>query len=224
MAKGRAHPKRRAFALRGDDRIWRRLALVLIVLLYAGCNPLKRFAYEGINRDEWQHPDQVIRSLDIRPGDRIADLGAGGGYFTWRLATAVGPTGRVYAVDVEPGMTEYLAKRVRDEGYKNIEVILAEYHDPLLPEAGVDLIFTCNTYHHLEDRVSYFATAQRYLRPNGRVAIIDGNGQGWFQGLFGHWTEKEEIQREMQAAGYVPQKAFAFLAQQHFLVFSPNAP
>lgn len=149
MEKDGAPSKRKAFTLRGDDRVWRLLALVLILLLYAGCNSLKRFAYEGINRDEWQHPDQVIRSLDIRPGDRIADLGSGSGYFTGRLAAAVGPTGRVYAVDVDPGMTEYLAQRVRDEGYENVEIILAEYHDPLLPESGVDLIFTCNTYQHL---------------------------------------------------------------------------
>ncbi|MFQ5904191.1 MAG: class I SAM-dependent methyltransferase [Candidatus Binatia bacterium] len=194
--------------------------VLLAVVLFAGCTTLKRCAYEGIGRDKWQHPERVVRSLGIRPGDHVADLGSGGGYFTFRLAKAVGPTGRVYAVDVDEGLNEYVANRAQQEGHANIEVILAKYHDPLLPASGVDLIFTSNTYHHIKNRVSYFANASKYLRAKGRVAIIDFNGKGWFQSLGSHYTPSDIIKREMKEAGYSFEREFDFLPKQYFLVFS----
>jgi ubiquinone/menaquinone biosynthesis C-methylase UbiE len=173
-------------------------------------------------RDRWQQPDTVIRSLAVKPGDHVADVGAGGGYFTFRLAEAVGPTGKVYAVDVDSSNLEYIARRARERGYANVETILAKYDDPLLPVAGVDLIFTCNVYHHLENRPEYFDTAARYLRPNGRVALIDLNGSSWLYRLFGHWTPKETSQQEMETAGYRLTGDFDFLARQNFQVFTRN--
>ncbi|MEE9282385.1 MAG: class I SAM-dependent methyltransferase [Myxococcota bacterium] len=196
---------------------------VLVALLAvgaSGCARVKRFGYEGFGRDGWQQPEKVIDSLGIRAGDRIADVGAGGGYFTFRLAEATGPEGRVYAVDVDRDMTEYLRERARDEGAENVEVILAEYHDPLLPEAGVDLVFVCNTYHHIEERSDYFANVQKYLRPGGRVAIVEYVPQGWFQRIFPHSTSAEEIRREMEQAGYDLEQEHGFLSRQSFLVFT----
>jgi len=207
----------------GRARLRCTLALVLIALVCVGCNALKRTAYEGFDRNEWQHPEEVIRSLGLQAGDQVADLGSGSGYLTVRLASAVGSTGKVYAVDVDREMNDYVAQRAQEEGYNNIMVILAEYDDPLLPESGVDLIFTCNTYHHLENRVQYFANVRKHLRPNGRVAIVDFNGEGWFQKIFGHWTAGEVIQKEMEEAGYVLQREFTFLPKQFFLVFSTQA-
>lgn len=207
----------------GHIKIRYPLALVLIALVCVGCNALKRTAYEGFDRNEWQHPEEVIRSLGLQAGGKVADLGSGSGYFTVRLASAVGSTGKVYAVDVDREMNDYVVKRAQEEGYNNVEVILAEYDDPLLPESGVDLIFTCNTYHHLENRVQYFANVRKHLRPNGRVAIVDFNGEGWFQKIFGHWTAGEVIQKEMEEAGYVLQREFTFLPKQFFLVFSTQA-
>jgi len=206
-------------------RIWfvkrqLRTSLIFVMVLTAGCGALKRCAYEGINRDAWQHPEQVIQSLGIQPGHHVADIGSGSGYFTFRLADAAGPAGKVYAVDVDSEMNEYVAARAQEEGYKNIQVILAEPNDPLLPESGVDLIFTCNTYHHLADRTAYFASAGKYLRPGGRIAILDFNGEGWFQKLLGHWTASDTIQGELKEAGYSLDRTFQFLPKQVFLVFS----
>ncbi len=197
-----------------------RTSLIFVMVLTAGCGALKRCAYEGINRDAWQHPEQVIQSLGIQPGYHVADIGSGSGYFTFRLAEAVGPAGKVYAVDVDFEMNEYVAARAQEEGYKNIQVILAEPNDPLLPESGVDLIFTCNTYHHLADHAAYFSGAGKYLRPGGRIAILDFNGEGWFQKLLGHWTASDTIQRELKEAGYSLDRAFQFLPKQVFVVFS----
>ena len=193
---------------------------LLTCFLLTGCTALKQCAYEGIGRDEWQKPDEVIRSLGIRSGDIIADLGSGGGYFTFRLAKAAGPKGKVYAVDVDEGLNDALAKQAKQEGLANIEVILAKVDDPLLPKSGVDLIFTSNTYQHLQDRVNYFTNAKKYLRPNGRVAIIEFSGKGWFESIPGHHTPKEVILSEMKAAGYSLQHDFDFLPRQHFLIFA----
>jgi arsenite methyltransferase len=196
------------------------LTIVLLSLLCIGCTDLKRFAYEGFNRDAWQEPQRVVRALDLRSGDDVADLGSGSGYFTFHLADAVGPSGKVYAVDVDRGLNAYVAKRAREKGYQNIAVILAEQNDPRLPESGIDLIFTCNTYHHLDDRIAYFANARDYLRAGGRVAVIDFNGKGWFERLFSHTTPSEVIKSEMKAAGYRLEREFDFRPRQHFIVFA----
>ena len=194
-------------------------ALAALVLL-AGCTALKKCAYEGFGRDGWQQPERVVQSLAIKPGERIADLGSGGGYFTFRLSQAVGPTGKVYAVDVDKDMLEDLAERAKNDGYRNIEKVLAKYDDPSLPESGVDLIFTSNVYHHIEARAKYFADAARYLRPGGRIAIVDFNGKHWSATFVGHTTPVELIKKEMGEAGYRLERELDFLDRQSFLVFS----
>lgn len=204
-----------AFLLR--RRAW--IAAVLAVLLLCGCTALKRFAYEGFGRDGWQKPEEVVAALALRPGDHVADLGSGGGYFTFRLAQAVGPAGRVYAIDVDAGLLEDIAGRAREQGYGNVEAMLAKYDDPMLPESGVDLIFTSNVYHHLEDRVRYFSGAARYLRPGGRVAIVDFRDAG-LAGMIGHATPVELIRKEMGEAGYRLEREYELLERQSFLVFS----
>jgi ubiquinone/menaquinone biosynthesis C-methylase UbiE len=191
----------------------------VVVILAAGCGPLRRLGYGGFGRDSWQQPDRVVESLALSPGAHVADLGAGGGYFTWRLAAAVGGSGRVYAIDVDPEMTSHLAEQSGEKGYPNVQPILAEFDDPLIPEGGVDLIFTCNTYHHLEAREEYFRGAAKYLRPGGRLAVIEFNGNGWLQRLFPHFTAPEEIRAEIEAAGYHRVAAFDFLERQSFQVF-----
>jgi ubiquinone/menaquinone biosynthesis C-methylase UbiE len=196
-------------------------ALAALVLL-AGCTALKKCAYEGFGRDGWQQPERVLQSLAIKPGERIADLGSGGGYFTFRLSQAVGPTGKVYAVDVDKDMLEDLAERAKNDGYRNIEKVLAKYDDPSLPESGVDLIFTSNVYHHIEARAKYFADAARYLRPGGRIAIVDFNGKHWSATFVGHTTPVELIKKEMEEAGYRLEREFDFLDRQSFLVFSKS--
>lgn len=195
-------------------------ASVLFLVCIAGCTSIKRWCYEGGDRDSWQHPERVIAALGIEPGQRVADLGSGGGYFTFRLAEAVGPRGQVYASDVDSAMNADLENRARERGVDNIAMILAGYDDPQLPEPPVHLIFTSNTYHHLENRTAYFAGARRYLRAGGRVAIIDYSDAHWFPRFFKHSTPSEVIQREMEAAGYRLEQKHDFLPRQHFLVFS----
>jgi arsenite methyltransferase len=208
--------------MRRNRRHFLRL-VVALCLVFGGCARLKQCAYEGISRDEWQQPQKVIAALKLRPGAVVADLGAGGGYFTFRLAEAAGPGGKVYAVDVDPDMVELVAKTAKEKAQTNIETILAKPENPLLPEAGVDLIFTSNTYHHIGDRVAYFSNLRRFLRAGGRVAIVEFDRRGWLEGLLRHYTPSEFIQREMEQAGYSLQENFDFLDRQSFLIFTPRS-
>jgi predicted methyltransferase len=193
--------------------------LLFAALLAAGCARLKQCAYEGFSRDQWQQPDKVVAALNLKPGNTVADLGSGGGYFTFRLAQAVAPNGKVYAVDVDRDMIALVAERARREAPAIVETIVAKPNDPALP-GTVDLVFPSNTYHHIDDRVAYFTNLRKYLRPGGRVAIIDFDRRAWIEGLLRHYTPSEFIQREMEQAGYVLQKNNDFLDRQSFLIFA----
>ncbi|MFQ5450507.1 MAG: class I SAM-dependent methyltransferase [Nitrospinaceae bacterium] len=191
------------------------VAAILALTILTGCSGLKRAAYNGFNRDKWQQPDRVIQTLRIPPGAQIADLGAGGGYLTFRLAKATGPDGRVYAVDVDPAMTDFVQKSAREQGVQNVQTILAEPQDPKLPQRGIDLIFICNTYHHLKDRVAYLARLMKSLRPGGRIAILD-----FKQGR--NSTPAKTIRAEMIQAGFNLDGKYDFLTKQNFQIFSAN--
>ncbi len=193
--------------------------ILLACCLLAGCGKLKQWAYEGVNREQWQQPEKVIATLKLRPGDQVADLGAGSGYFTFKLAKAVRPAGKVYAVDIDREMIDQIAQRAQKESAQNIETVVAQADNPLLPKTGVDLIFTVNTYHHIDERVAYFKNLQKYLRPGGRIAVIDYDRRAWFEGLLRHYTPTEFIKREMEQAGYALQQELDFLDRQSFLIF-----
>ena len=200
----------------------RPVAIFLIACLcLVGCAKL---AYQHMNnpsRDAWQKPKEVIEKLAITPGSRVADLGAGGGYFTWYLARAVGPQGTVYAVDIDETGLGIIEKEMHARGIHNVVPIHAEAGDAKLSEP-VDLVFSCDTYHHMNDRIAYFRSLIRYLKPGGRVAILDFHPHGVFSGLLGHGTAKEEVRREMESAGYRLSAEFDVVESQHFQVFSPT--
>lgn len=178
---------------------------------------LKSFAYSGLRRDRWQHPDRVLAASDVTDGERIADLGAGGGYFTYRLARAVGPDGRVYAVDTDADMRARIRDRAHRAGHGNIVTVAARDDDPGLPEP-VDLILIVDAFHHLpDDRIGYLAGLAGALRPGGRIAIIEPRPR-WY--LFGHATAPERIRVTSERAGYTAAGEHDFLPRQSFTVFA----
>lgn len=201
---------------------------VLTIVLAAGlfltsCAQLKQCAYEGLNRDDWQQPQKVIAALEIPPGATVADVGAGSGYFTFKLAEAVGPIGKVYAVDIDPDMVDLIGRTAKEKAVANVEPILAKPKDSLLPENSIDLIFTSNTYHHIENRVAYFAALRQKLRPGGKLAIVELDGRSWIENFFGHSTPSDSIQQEMEQAGYALKQKFDFLDRQSFQIFVPRS-
>jgi Methylase involved in ubiquinone/menaquinone biosynthesis len=203
-----------------------KIALAVVAILaaavYLGRGPLKRFAYAPWDRDSWQMPAEVLRAMKLQPGQLVADIGAGGGYFTFRFARAVGETGRVFAVDIDTEMLEHVRDRARRENIGNVEIIEAQPDDPRLPPEGVDVIFICNTYHHLSYRENYFRRLRGALRPNGRLMIVEFDGRGWFATVVGHHTPPQQIREEMQRAGYRLAESYDFLPRQSFLIFIPS--
>ena len=124
--------------------------------------------FDDPKRDGWQKPHEVIQALALKPDATVADIGAGTGYFSVRLAHRV-PKGKVYAVDLEPDMVRHLAARAKREQLPNVLAVQAAPDDPRLPQK-VDLVLLVDTYHHLGDPVRYFSALKQGLAPQGRVA------------------------------------------------------
>jgi len=178
-------------------------------------------SFDDPARDEWQMPDRVIDALAIESGHRVADIGAGTGYFTVRLA-ARSDIARVYAVDIEPAMVDYITERAGREGLDTVTAVLASADGPNLPEP-VDRILIVNTYHHIPNRVAYFRALTERLRPGGRLAIVD-----YRPGAEGGGPPDEfrftaaEIDAELSEAGFERDAAHDFLPRQHLLIYRPT--
>ncbi len=193
--------------------------LFLIIVGSTGCAEWTAQRFDDPSRDTWQKPQGVVEKLAIPPGGRVADLGAGTGYFTWHLAKAVGSRGTIYAVEIDKTALDAIFKEMVARGTPNVRPVRAEPHDARLPEP-VDLVFVCDTYHHMDDRVAYFRSLATSLRPGGRVAILDAHPRGFVSGMFGHRISKGEVLSEMEAAGYRLMDEFDVVEHQHFQVFA----
>lgn len=207
------------------------LLLALLLLTFAsGCFTLGRMDLVRVvtsGRDGWQHPEQVMAALGLKPGDRVAEIGAGSGYWLPWLAEAVGADGRVYAVEVDDALVAKLSERVARDALENVVVVRGQFEDPKLPDGEIDVAMTSLTYHHIDDRVAYFQRLQVDLSPRGRVVHLDDRHDipppiRWFQAS-GHWTEPAAMRAEMAEAGYRWVEEFDFLPMQSFQVFVPLA-
>jgi ubiquinone/menaquinone biosynthesis C-methylase UbiE len=125
------------------------------------------------SREVWQRPDDIVAALGLTPGSRVVDVGAGDGFFTVRLARAVGPSGRVLAVDVEPKMLEALKQLTQKEKLPNVDVIQGEPNDPHLEPNSVDAVLIVNAYHEMREHGAMLAHIRKALRPKGRLVIVE---------------------------------------------------
>jgi len=167
-----------------------------------------------------QKPHEVITTLKLKEGEVIADIGAGSGYFTFRLAHHVGDTGRVYAVDVSPDMIVHLNRRIRDLHLKNVVTILAAPDDPLLADASIDRFFICDTWHHIENRDRYLALLKKMLRPGGQIIMVDFKKEQTPMGPpMEMRIERDDLVKEMEKNGFRLAAEHTFLPYQYFLVF-----
>ena len=176
-------------------------------------------------RDTWQKPGELVAALGLERGDVVADLGAGTGYLSRRLAAAVGPEGTVLAVETEPNLVAHLRARAEGEHTPNVVPVLASPGDPRLPVGLVDLILVVDTYHHLDDRRTYLRALRRFLRPSGRVAIVDWQKRELPVGPpMDHKLAREQVLEEMRASGYRLAAEHTVLPYQYFLVFAQAEP
>jgi len=177
---------------------------------------------EGPDRDEWQQPEQVMDKLGISDGAKVADIGAGGGWFTVRLARRVGPNGIVHAEDIQPQMIEAIARRVKREGFTNVDPILGTPADPRLP-TGLQAVLMVDTYTQLDDPTPLLLLKRiaQALSPNGRLGIVDfkTDGAGGPGPALENRINPEAIKTQAAAAGLKLISEETFLRYQYFLIF-----
>jgi arsenite methyltransferase len=180
--------------------------------------------FESPQRDRWQKPEEVVRELDLKEGQTVVDIGAGTGYFTRRLAAAVGPTGRAIGLDVEPAMVAYMRKDAAKLELGSYQARVVKPDDPGLAPDSVDMIFLCDAYHHLTDRPEYFSRLIPALKPGGRIVIIDFEQRPMPVGPPpAHKVSLTKVRGEMRHAGYKMTRSYGFLPYQYFVEFEPRA-
>jgi ubiquinone/menaquinone biosynthesis C-methylase UbiE len=180
--------------------------------------------FDDPTRDAWQKPDAVLAALGVAAEMTVADLGAGTGYFSVRLAKVVGPKGQVLAIDVEPKLVAHLKERAAKADLPQLVPVLAPTDDPKLPAKGVDLVLIVDTWHHIDDRLHYLAKLAAGLKPGGRVAVLDFKKGDFPVGPEDtHKLTADAVAAEFVAAGWKLAKRWDELAYQYLLVFTPPA-
>ena len=180
-------------------------------------------ALEDPQRDTYQKPHEVLTALSLKPGEVIADIGAGSGYFTFPIAHHLGPEGKVYAVDVSSDMILHLNRRIRDLKTTNVVSVLADPDDPLLPEQSVNRFFICDVWHHVESPSKYLGMIKKMLKPGGQVIMIDFHKKELpFGPPMAMKIAREDLVKQMESNGFRLANEHSFLPYQYFLVFVPK--
>lgn len=176
---------------------------------------------EGADRDRWQKPDEIMDALNIADGSRVADIGAGAGWFTIRLARRVGPRGTVYAQDVQREMLEAIRRRVAKEGLENVETRLGKDSNPNLPASALDAVLVVDVYPEVEDPVTLLRNLAAALKPNGRIGIVNykpGKGGPGPAPEEGPRVAAQVVEGDAAAAGLRVLAREMFLPYQYLLV------
>ena len=176
---------------------------------------------ERPEREVEEQPQRVIDALDIRPGQTIVDLGAGSGYYSFRVAPLVGPAGKVIAVDIEPEMLRVIQQRAEREQVNNLVTVRSAQCDPNLPVASVDLLFMVDVYHELSCPYEMMQKVAAALKPGGRVALIEFRKEDpkvMIKEV--HKMSVAQIVREMNAVGLKHKDTVETLPIQHLVIFA----
>jgi predicted methyltransferase len=174
--------------------------------------------FEAPGREQKLHLDRVMDILGIVPGKGVADVGAGSGWFTVHAAHRVGPSGTVYAVDINPEAIRYIDRRAQKESLSNVKTILSKTDDPLLPAQSVDAVLLLKTYHEVADPITLLQRVRPALKPRARLGVIDRNGNGT-----DHGVDRKIVVEEAEKAGYHLVETYDFVksdGMDYFLVFT----
>ena len=172
------------------------------------------------DRDLWQRPDQIMDAMGIADGSAVADIGAGSGWFTTRLARRVGPQGIVHAEDVQQEMINAISRRVSKEGLTNVKPVLGLKNDPRLPRSSLDAVLMVDVYHEVEDRVTMLSNLAKALKPQGRLGIIDFRLDGTGPGPAPEErVSPDVVVADAEKAGLRFIRQEPFLDYQYFLIF-----
>ena len=161
--------------------------------------------------------DEVVAKLALKPGDIVADVGSGSGIYSIPMAKAIAPNGILYAVDIDQAMLDHVAGRAKEAGVTNLRTVLGEYDDPKLPVKNVDVAYFQRTLHMIEHRQAYLNATVKYLKPDGRVVVIDKNRENspdsWM------WLNQSDVDTWMAAISFYPAQHFAVFDDRYFVVY-----
>jgi ubiquinone/menaquinone biosynthesis C-methylase UbiE len=175
-------------------------------------------------RDREEQPNKLLAVLKIRPGDRVADIGAGTGYFTFRMADRVGARGKVYAVEIQQEMLDIICKRMKERGVPNIELVLGKEDDPKLPAAGIDLILMVDVYHEFNYPYEMTQAMVRALKPGGRLVFVEYRKEDPDVAIkLVHKMTERQVLTEMAVHPLRWVKTYEVLPTQHIIIFEKKA-
>ena len=174
---------------------------------------------ERPEREDEEAPSKAIDLLELKPGMAVADIGAGSGYYSSRIAKRVGPTGRVYATDIQPGMIDLLDRRIKSEGLTNVTTILGAADDPKLPPKSIDMAIMVDVYHELQQPQMFLQRLKDAFKPGGRLVLLEYRKEDpKIPILEVHKMSVAEVDQEMQAEGYEIDKVIEGLPWQHLIM------
>jgi ubiquinone/menaquinone biosynthesis C-methylase UbiE len=159
---------------------------------------------------------EVIKSLKLKPGDIVADVGSGAGAFSIPMARAIAPNGILYAVDIDQGLLDYVAAKAKKEGITNIRTVLGEYDDPKLPVKDVDVAFFHRVLHMIEHRQTYVNNVARYLKPDGRIVVVEKNPEDASDWM---WLKRTDVDTWMAAISFYPAERFGVFDDRWFVSY-----
>jgi precorrin-6B methylase 2/mono/diheme cytochrome c family protein len=177
--------------------------------------------FDRPERDAEERTEALVTALEIREGAAVADIGAGTGYFTWRLAQRAGPTGKVIAVDIQQSMLDLAAQTVTEHGLANVDYVLGKAGDPRLPAGSLDMVFIAHSYHEFTQPETIMEALRRSLKPGGRLVVVEYAKESKLAPASTlHKMSFDEIRNEIEPMGFDLDRILDFLPVQHGLIFT----
>jgi len=218
----------------------RKAVCILLILLSSplwaqGVHPVTGRHYAGVmgvagadwlvrpEREAEEHPDAALDAIGIAKGSTAADIGAGVGYMSWRLGERVGPTGKVYANDIQPKMLELLRQNMQQRKLTNVETILGTIDDPKLPPAAIDLVLMVDVYHEFSEPQRMLRHIRESLKPDGRMVLLEYRAEDPNVPIRAeHKMTIAQVKAEVEPEGFRLDQTLETLPRQHILIFRKN--
>jgi SAM-dependent methyltransferase len=208
------------------------LLLLAATLLAQNQHPITGRPYAGVmgaagadwlvrpEREAEEQPDKALDLLNIAKGSTAADIGAGAGYMTWRLAERVGPTGKVYANDVQPAMLAILRRNMHERKLENVETVLGAFDDPKLPAGAIDLVLLVDVYHEFSEPQKMLRKIRESLKPDGRLVLLEYRAEDPKVPIRPeHKMTVAQVKAELEPEGFTMDRVLEDLPRQHILIF-----
>ena len=185
--------------------------------------------FDNPNRYLWEKTDEMLAGIPVNPGETVADIGCGGGFFTWRFSQAVGKEGHVYATEINKDALSYLEEFIKISGTKNIHPLVAKMNDASLPEDSMDMVFMCSMYHavYITDiefvKDAFIESVRKALKRTGRLVIVDNDiTEPPVPSYYGPGISSQLIIAQLGYYGFVLKKQFSLIPQRYVLIFEKD--